>query len=88
MVSLIKATNNKKFPASIVVVITDNELAPGIKIAKNYNIPTKIFDKKKFSIKKFENESQKILLSYKIEIFCLAGFMKILSNNFINLWKY
>jgi phosphoribosylglycinamide formyltransferase-1 len=46
MESLIKATKNREFPASILVVITNNALASGIHLAKNYNIPVKIFDKK------------------------------------------
>ena len=87
MESLIRATSNKKFPAIIVLVITDNELAPGIRLAKNYKIATKILDKKKFNKSQFEAESQKALLSYKIEIICLAGFMKILSKEFISLWQ-
>ena len=87
MESLIRATSSKKFPAIIVLVITDNELAPGIRLAKNYKIATKILDKKKFNKSQFETESQKALLSYKIEIICLAGFMKILSKEFISLWQ-
>ena len=46
MESLIKASKNQKFSALIAVVITDNELASGILLAKNYNIPIKVFDKK------------------------------------------
>ena len=87
MESLIRAASSKKFPAIIALVITDNELAPGIQLAKNYKIETKILDKKKFNKLQFEAESQKALLSYKIEIICLAGFMKILSKEFISLWR-
>ena len=49
MESLIRAASSKKFPAIITLVITDNELAPGIQLAKNYKIETKILDKKKFN---------------------------------------
>jgi len=70
MVSLIKASKNQKFPALIAVVITDNKLAPGIQLAKNYNIPIKVFDKKKFNKSQFEINSQKVLLNNKIEIIC------------------
>ena len=83
MESLIKATKSKNFPASIQVVLTNNESAQGIKLAKNYYVPVKIFDKKKFNKYKFEINSQKILLNYKIEIICLAGFMQILSKKFV-----
>ena len=47
MESLIKATKSQGFPASILVVLTDNESAPGIQLAKNHYVPIKIFDKKK-----------------------------------------
>ena len=87
MESLIKATKNQDFPASILVVLTDNESAPGIQLAKNHYVPVKIFDKKKFSRSEFETNSQKILLNYKIELICLAGFMQILSKKFLKDWK-
>ena len=87
MKSLIKATKNNEFPASISLVVTNNSLAPGIQLAKNYNIPVKIFDKKEFNNSQFEFNSQKILLNFKIEMICLAGFMQILSKKFLNDWK-
>ena len=87
MESLIKSTRDQNFSALITVVITDNELAQGIGLAKNYNIPVKIFDKKKFNKSQFETNTQRVLLDYKIEIICLAGFMQILSKKFINKWQ-
>ena len=53
MESLIKSTRDQNFSALITVVITDNELAPGIGLAKNYNIPVKIFDKKRSMLKEY-----------------------------------
>ena len=87
MESLIKSTRDQNFSALITVVITDNELASGIGLAKNYNIPVKIFDKKKFKKSQFETNTQRVLLDYKIEIICLAGFIQILSKKFINKWQ-
>ncbi len=87
MESLIKAAKSQDFPASILVVLTDNESAPGIQLAKNYYVPVKIFDKKNFSRSEFETNSQKILLNYKIELVCLAGFMQILSKKFVYSWQ-
>ena len=83
MESLIKATKSQDYPASILVVLTDNESAPGIQLVKNHSVPVKIFDKKKFSRSEFETNSQKILLNFKIELICLAGFMQILSKKFV-----
>ncbi len=87
MVSLIKSAGDQNFSALITVVISDNELAPGIGLAKNYNVPIEIFDKKKFDKSQFENNAQSVLLNYKIKIICLAGFMQILSKNFISRWQ-
>ena len=87
MESLIKATTSREFPASISLIITNNGLAPGIQLAKNYNIPVKIFDKEEFNKSQFEINSQKALLNFEIEMICLAGFMQILSRNFLYKWK-
>ena len=87
MESLIKATKNYEFPALISLIITNNNLAPGIQLAKNYNIPVKILDKKEFNESQFESNAQKILLNFKIKMICLAGFMQILSKNFLSDWK-
>ena len=87
MESLIKSTRDQNFSALITVVISDNELAPGIGLAKKYNVPVEIFDKKKFDKSQFETNTQRVLLNYKIGIICLAGFMQILSKNFISMWQ-
>ena len=87
MESLIKSTRDQNFSALIIVVITDNEFAPGIGLAKNYSIHVKIFDKKKFKKSWFETNTQRVLLNYKIEIICLAGFIQILSKKFISKWQ-
>jgi len=87
MESLIKATKNQNFPASIPVVIKNNKSAPGIQLAKNHFIPVEILDKNKFNRSEFESNSQKILLDYKIEMICLAGFMQILSKKFVYSWQ-
>ena len=87
MEALIKASKNEKFPALVSIIITNNEVAKGIRLAKNYNIPIEIFDKKKFNKVQFETLCQKVLLKHKIEMICLAGFMQILSKKFLNKWQ-
>jgi len=87
METLIKATKKLSYPASILLVITNNQNAKGIEIAKKYSIPVKVFDKKKYNKVKFETNSIKELLYYEIELICLAGFMQVLSKKFINKWK-
>ena len=79
--SLIKYSNKKKSLIKIVLVISNNPSAKGIKIAARSNI-------KNFTIKfktrsYFENRALNLLKKKNIDFICLAGFMKILSANFI-----
>ena len=79
--SLIKSSRNYNFPIKIELVISNNKEAKGLKFAKKYNIPFKFFSYK--NKKKFERNSLYEIKNRKIKFLCLAGFMKILSKNFI-----
>ena len=83
--SLIKFSKLKKSPISINLIITNSKLAKGLKYAGVFKIKKKIinFKNKEIAEKKILNELKK----NKIELICLAGFMKILSNNFIKSYK-
>ena len=81
MNSLIEASNNIKFPASIDIVLSNNQKAYGLIIANSKNIKSYFFMKKEFEV-----NAQQILRKEKIEFICLAGFMQILSKNFIKSW--
>ena len=75
----------KKSPISINLIITNNKVAKGLKYGDIFKIKKKIinFNYKNFAEKKILNE----LAKNKIELVCLAGFMKILSKNFIKNFK-
>ena len=82
--SLIKFSKLKKSPIIIKMIISDNYKAKGLKYANIYNIKKKVFDfKNTLSEKKVINELKK----NDIHLICLAGFMKILSKNFIENFK-
>ena len=83
--SLIKFSKTNKSPISIEIIVSDNSKAKGINYAKIYKIKKKIlnFKNKNFS----ENKLLSILKINNIEMICLAGFMKILSKNFIKKFK-
>ena len=80
--SLIKYSNKKKSLFKIVLVISNNSDANGLKYAAKSKIKNFAIKFKRKSI--FENKSLKLLRQYNVEVLCLAGFMKILSVNFIN----
>ena len=83
--NLIKFSLKKKSPIEINLIISNNSKAKGLRYAKIYKIKKKIYnyDKKKIS----EKKTLKDLKSNKIELICLAGFMKILSKDFIRKFK-
>ena len=83
--SLIKFSKSKKSPISIIFIISNNPKAKGLNYAKKFKIKKKVlnFQNKKLS----ENMLISILNRNNIEMICLAGFMKILSKNFIKKFK-
>jgi phosphoribosylglycinamide formyltransferase-1 len=82
--SLIKFSKLKKSPIIIKLIISNNPQAKGLKYSKIYKIKKKVFDfKNLLSEKKVINELKK----NKIDLICLAGFMKILSKRFIKNFR-
>ncbi len=83
--NLIKFSLKKVSPIEINLIISNNIKAKGLKFAKLYKIKKKVYnyDKKKIS----EKRILKDLKSNNIKLICLAGFMKILSKDFIRNFK-
>jgi phosphoribosylglycinamide formyltransferase-1 len=79
--NLIKFSKIKKAPISINLVISNVHKAKGLKYANQINLKKKIFNFK--DIKDTEKKILTLLKKEKINFICLAGFMKILSKNFI-----
>ena len=83
--NLIKFSNKKNSPISIKLIISNNNKAKGLKYSNQYKIKKKIMNFKNHKIT--EKKILEILLKKKINFICLAGFMKILSKNFIKNFK-
>jgi len=83
--SLVKFSKTKLSPISINFIFSNNSKAKGLNYAKKIKIKKKVlnFKNKKLS----ENKLLAILKKNNIEMICLAGFMKILSKNFIKKFK-
>ena len=79
--NLIKFSKIKKTPISINLVISNFNKAKGLKYADQFKIKKKIFNFN--NIKDTEKKILTLLKKEKISFICLAGFMKILSKNFI-----
>ncbi len=82
---LIDHSKKKKSKFNINLIITNNSKAKGIHYAARYMIKKKIINYS--SIKSAEKNILLELHKNKINLICLAGFMKILSKNFIKKFK-
>ena len=79
--NLIKFSLQKKSPIKIIQVISSNSSAKGLDFARKYKIKYKVYNFKERI--KDENKILNNLKKEKINLICLAGFMKILTKNFI-----
>jgi formyltetrahydrofolate-dependent phosphoribosylglycinamide formyltransferase len=83
--SLIQFSKKKNSPISIELIISDNKKAKGLKFGKNFKILNKVFNYKNKIIAEKKIISE--INNKKIKLICLAGFMKILSKDFITSFK-
>ena len=79
--SLIRSSNQKNSLFKILLVISNNSSASGLKYSTKSKIKNYVIEYKNKN--SFESKSLKILQKYDLDLLCLAGFMKILSGNFI-----
>ena len=83
--SLILFSKLKKSPISINLIISNNSKSKGLKLGNIFKIKKKIFDFENKNLTETKIISE--LKKNKIDLICLAGFMKILSKKFINNFK-
>ena len=83
--SLIKFSRTSKSPISVDIVISNNSKAKGLNYARIYKIKKKVFSFKNKNLS--EKKLLYILKINNIDMICLAGFMKILSKNFIKKFQ-
>ena len=83
--NIIKFSKSKKSPIKVDLIISNKLDAAGLNFGRKYNIKRKIFRFKNQKID--ERKILKYLKKNNISFICLAGFMKILSKNFIKKFK-
>ena len=85
--ALIDACIAPSYPAEIVLVISNKANAKGILRAREAGITTRIIDHTNYSSREdFDTELSMMLSNSKCKLVCLAGFMRILSESFVNTW--
>jgi phosphoribosylglycinamide formyltransferase-1 len=88
MTALIEAAKDKNYPADIVVVVSNRTDAGGLATARGDGVATEVVDHAKFGKDRaaFERALQATLVRHRVDIVCLAGFMRLLTGDFVNLW--
>ncbi|MHA6728451.1 phosphoribosylglycinamide formyltransferase [Devosia sp. A369] len=87
MSALIEAARAPDYPAEIVGVLSNRAAAPGLAIAAAEGIATASLAQSRFpSRDMFEDVMTQTLESWNVDFVCLAGFMRILGEDFVNHW--
>jgi phosphoribosylglycinamide formyltransferase 1 len=82
--ALIAASNDPAYPAKIVSVISDRAEAPGLDYARAAGIPNAAIAHRDRAF--FAAGAAGLLREHRVELVCLAGFMRILDAAFVELW--
>jgi phosphoribosylglycinamide formyltransferase-1 len=86
--ALIEACADPSYPAEIVLVISNIAAAPGLRYAAAAKIPTTVIPHTEFrSREDFDAALDQALQTAKVEIVCLAGFMRLLTAAFVQKWQ-
>ncbi len=93
MEHILKSIKRKKIPINAAVVISNRSNARGIKIAKKLGINTEVIERKGFKGNRLEYDKKVIAVLSKHGVtprnglVCLAGFMRIISPEFVKKYK-
>ena len=88
MVALIDAAQSGKISnTEVAVVISDQPSAAGLSKAKARGIETVVVERRGRSREEHDREIMKVLRAGNIDLICLAGYMRILSGEFIEAFR-
>jgi len=93
MESILKSIKRKKIPINPAVVISNKPDARGLKIAKKLGINTEVIESKNFKGNRVQYDKKVIAALTKHDVtprnglVCLAGFMRIISPQFVKKYK-
>ena len=89
MMALIEAARSQDYPAEIVLVVSNEPGALGLAHARDAGIATTIVDHRPFGNNReaFERALDAELTAHRIDIVCLAGFMRLLTPWLVTRWS-
>jgi len=88
LAALIEACRAPDYPAEIAVVISNRPEAPGLQYAAEAGIPATVVDHKRFASRnEFDTALDETLRAAGVELICNAGFMRLLTPEFVEAWR-
>jgi phosphoribosylglycinamide formyltransferase-1 len=88
MQALVEAARVPEFPAEIALVVSNRTEAAGLAFAKAHGIAAAVVDHKIYAGREeFERSLHALLELHRIELICLAGFMRVLTPWFVEQWS-
>ena len=89
MAALVAAAQAADFPAEIALVLSNRPDAEGLAAARAAGIAAAVVDHVPFGKDRaaFERALQRELAAHRIELICLAGFMRLFTPDFVNQWQ-
>jgi len=87
MEALIRAAQSPDYPAEICLVISNKPDAKGLVTATKLGIPALCIDHNPYADREsFERDIHAVLIDHDIELVALAGFMRVLTTDFVAAW--
>jgi phosphoribosylglycinamide formyltransferase-1 len=89
MAALIEAAKDASYPAEIALVLSNIPDAAGLEFARGASVATAVVDHSAYGKDReaFERAMQAVLEQHRIELLCLAGFMRLLTPWFVGKWQ-
>lgn len=88
MVSLLVAAQVHDYPAEIVCVLSNRPEAEGLKKAEANETPSRVIDHTAFAGREaFETELNTVLRSFNVDLVVCAGFMRLMTADFVERWR-
>lgn len=87
MLAVIKAIRENKLNATIEVVISDKKNALILERAREHHLTTEFIDPSNCTRDEYDNKISDALHAHNVDLVVLIGYMRILSNSFINKWR-
>lgn len=88
MGALARAAMANDYPVEIVQVLSNRPHVPGLQLAQEHGIPFRVVDQNEYETREdHEAAMDEALHEIDAEIVCLAGYMRILGEDFVNRWR-